>query len=1065
MVSKEKILEKIIACSPWDEKLASGIRAYGFQDPEKAWNGLISLANCVNFKKLYPLFFSRLLDLASRSHNADLALQNLEHFSEKFQDKDHLFTQLSESQNLLEALVFLFSGSQILTDSLLNEPSYVNWLSRPGTLTESKSKDILMRDFYEMAGGESFHNKDISSLLRRFKKREYIRIGLRDLLGNAELEETVRDISNLADVCLQIAYEKADKDLKNKYGLPSYEMEDGNWKVAEFAILGMGKLGGQELNYSSDIDLIYIYTSSHGETRPDPSQPGETTKITNHEYFSKLARQITKYINEITSEGSVFRVDLDLRPDGPSGEIASSLASCETYYQSWGRTWERQAHIKARVSAGSEELGKEFFTMMEPFIYRRSLDFKAIEEIKSMKNRIDQSLKANKGENIKLGFGGIREIEFIIQANQLLFGGRNRELRVRGSINALKVMQSKNIISGEDFLSLTEAYIFLRNLENRVQITFGLQTHKLPETVQDRAVLARKMRIEGKTAEDLADNLIKVYESHTSFVRKMFSELFAEKEKRDAAEAITKEWEQSRKGETFFSEEALASIPLIQDPGQAFRFLKVLREGSEFSHPSEKSIQEFNFILPKIISQCGQVPRPGKAIENLSRFVEATKARESFLSLFQENEKFLELLLILFGSSDLLSQILIKRPEFVDLLTNMDVIYKFKTSEKLSEDLNKYLSADSELDSKAIKLRWFKQAEEMRIGVRFLIKEADLEGTLADLSNLADVYLEAVFNIACEEVSRKSNQPVEGKFCVMGMGKLGGKELNFGSDLDVIFVYDGPEENSGLLYANISQLIYKLTSEMTEAGYAYKIDTELRPEGGAGVLVLSIEGYDRYFKTRARIWEQQAMVRARMVAGDREVGRRFLEVAHNFVFQDNFEYSSLIEISRLRERMELELAQEKTKGKNVKLGFGGIADIEFTMQILQLIHGKKNPRLRETNTVGALNLFVDHGMVDRVKADQAKENYLFLRRLECALRIIRETPTNSLPKDTLDLAQLARLMSYKGDDAGLLADALRKDYEKHTKQMRKYYRDTIGKLLRTGPRSPSGEENRDPLLN
>lgn len=1062
MVAKESIIEKIHNCQPWDDDLEAALKDFGFQNPSNSWQDFISLSQSANFKKLYPHFFPSLLQVSKRSHNADMALHNLERFAEKFSDKDHLFTQLAESKALFEALVFLFSGSQILTDSLLSEPSYVNWLSRPETLTQSKSKDLLMRDFYELAG-EDFHKKDISPLLRKFKKREYIRIGLRDLLGNVELMETVRDISNLADVCLQIAYEKADRELKKKYGSPSYEDADGNWKVSEFAILGMGKLGGQELNYSSDIDLIYIYTSSRGETRPDPSQLDSVIKISNHEYSTKLALQITKSLNEITSEGNVFRVDLDLRPDGPSGEIASSLASCEIYYQSWGRTWERQALIKARVAAGSEALGKEFFAMLEPFIYRRSLDFEAIEEIKSMKNRIDQSLKGKKSAkgNIKLGFGGIREIEFIIQAYQLLFGGRNKEMRIRGSLGALKILKEKNIIAEEDFLCLSEAYIFLRHLENRVQITFGLQTHRLPENEADLAVLARKMRIEGKTANELAINLMKEYESHTSFVGKMFAEQFAEKEKRDAAEAISREWEQAREGETLFSEETLASIPLISDPTQAFRFLKILRDGSAFSHPSEKSIQEFNFILPKIIKKCGQVPCPGIAIENLCRFVEATGARESFLNLFQENEKFLELLLILFGSSGLLSQNIIKRPELVDFLTDMDAIYRFKSPEKFSEELNRYLLKDSNLESKALTLRRFKQAEELRIGIRYLIKEADLEGTLLDLSNLADVFLQAAFRIACDELAQKSGHRVPEKFCVIGMGKLGGRELNFGSDLDVIFVYEESEEekppSEGLAshYSAVSQLFYKLTSEMTSVGYAYKIDTELRPEGGAGVLVLSIQGYERYFESRARIWEQQAMVRSRIVAGNREVGKKFMELIHDFVFQDNFEYASLIEISRLRERMELELAKEKTKGKNVKLGIGGLADIEFTMQILQLMHGKKNPRLRETNTLGALDMFVAHGMIDQNKADQLKKNYLFLRRLECALRIIRQTPTNHLPKDIRDLAQLARLMSYEGEDAGKLSESLLKDYERHTGQMRDYYRETIGRLLRTGPRSPS----------
>ena len=1058
MTSKENIIGQIHDCSPWHDLLAPCLMNYGFQEPSKTWKDLISLSHCANFKKLYPNFFSKLLEISLRSHNADLALHNLQSFSEKFLDKDHLFTQLSDSEGLLEALIFLFSGSQVLTDSLLSEPSYVNWLGLPGTLTKSKSKDILIRDFYEWEG---FDEKDFSALLRKFKKREYIRIGLRDLLGNVELMETVGDISNLADVCLQSAYEKANRDLQKKHGIPSYEDADGNLKVAEFAVLGMGKLGGQELNYSSDIDLIYIYTSSHGETQPGPSQPITGIKISNHEYFSKLARQITKYINEITSQGNVFRVDLDLRPDGPSGEITNSLASCETYYQSWGRTWERQAMIKARVSAGSEALGRKFFAMMEPFIYRCSLDFEAIEEIKSMKISINQSLKDKKSGNIKLGFGGIREIEFFIQAYQLLFGGRDKELRARGSLKALEVLKNKNIIVEEDYLCLSEAYIFLRHLENRVQITFGLQTHQLPENDADRVVLAKKMRLEGKTREELLVNLMKVYESHTSFVGKIYSEQFAEKEKREAAEKFSWEWEQSREGEILFSEEILASIPLIRDPIQAFRFLKVFRDGSAFSHPSEKSIKVFNFILPKIIDQCRRIPSPGAAIENLCRFVEATGARESFLNLFQENEKFLELLLVLFGGSGLLSQIIIQKPELVDLLTDMDAIYRFKTPEKITEDLDKELLAGTTLDEKSLILRRFKQAEELRIGVRYLIKEADLEGTLSDLSNLADVFLQAVFKLACEEVNQKSGDPVAKNFCIVGMGKLGSRELNFGSDLDVIFVYDEPEENDGTHYSAITQLIYKLTSEMTSAGYAYKIDTDLRPEGGAGVLVMSIGGYQHYFKTRARIWEQQAMVRSRVVAGNQEVGEKFMERVHDFVFKDDFEYSALIEISRMRERMELELAQEKTKGKNVKLGFGGIADIEFAMQILQLIHGKKNPSLRETNTIRALDMFVAQGMIDRSKASQAKENYLFLRRLECALRIIRETPTNNLTKEVRDLAQLARLMSYTGNEEDKLANALLEDYEKHTVQMREYYRETIGQLLRTGPRSSSAEGNKN----
>jgi|FLOH01.1.fsa_nt_gi [glutamine synthetase] adenylyltransferase / [glutamine synthetase]-adenylyl-L-tyrosine phosphorylase len=1054
MTLSAELTQRIHQRQPWDETLFATLQGFGLRDPENAWKDLVALASHAQFEKLYPDFFKVLLELISRSHNGDMALHNFERFSEKISDKDYLYTQLTESPALFVALVFLFSGSQILTDTLLKEPSYVDWLSLPETLANSKSKDMLMRDFYEMAG-EEFQSKNIFSALRKFKKREYIRIGLRDLLGKTDFKETVEDISNLADVCLQAAYEHADRELRKKYGVPVYQDANGDWKESEFAILGMGKLGGSELNYSSDIDLIYIYTSSLGETRPGSENNNPSiSSISNHEYFSKLALEISKSLNEITSEGNVFRVDLELRPEGKSGEIVNSLASCEIYYQSWGRTWERQALIKARVSAGSENLGKEFFEMIEPFIYRRSLDFEAIEEIKSMKHKINKSLKGKHSKgNIKLGFGGIREVEFFIQAYQLLLGGRDKSLRVRDSLGAMQTLCEKNILTKEDHDQLREAYIFLRNLENRVQITFGLQTYLLPDNETDLAVLARKMRIPGDSEKSLANNLMKEYENHTQFVGKMFAEQFVEKEKREAAETISSEWNRSRIGEEQFTEKRLAEIPFLPDAKRAYRFLESFRDGAQFSHPSIQSVQGFYSIIPKIFQQCTKVPSPDAAIENLCRFVEATGAKDSFLNLFQENEKFLELLLILFGSSGMLSQILVRRPDLVDVLTDRDSIYRFKLAEKIQEDLDRALKTSADIDSKSIVLRRIKQAEELRIGVRYLIKEADLAGTLEDLSNLADVFLETVYQIACDELEKKSGNRNFRDFCIIGMGKLGGHELNFGSDLDVLLVYDEgesepPPEGHSAYYSALSQLIYKLTSEMTPAGYAYKIDTELRPEGDGGGLVLSIQGYEKYFQSRARIWEQQALVRARFVAGNVEVGKKFIESAHKFVYQGKFEYGSLIEISRLRERMELELAKESTKGKNVKLGFGGLADIEFAVQILQLMHGKKFERLRQTNTLSSLQSFVSLGLVDQGLAEELQGSYLFLRNLECVLRIIRQTPTNTLPKDNEELAPVARLLGYEGDAVETLADALLADYERHTQQVRKHYRKTIGNLLR-----------------
>lgn len=1052
-----EIFQSIYKGQPCAAECQVVLKNCGFEDTEKAWKTLAVISQQADFSDLIPGFFPALFDFLSRSYNADLALTNLERFADKILDKNYLYTFLAENTGLLEALVVLFSGSQILTDTLLKEPAHFDWLKHPDILNKSRSLDALTRDFHELSQGE-YHSDKTPSLLRRFKKREYIRIGLRDLLAKADMQETVEDISNLADVCLQIAYEYADKICREKYGFPYYQDAEGNWEESEFTILGMGKLGGGELNFSSDIDLIYIYTSSKGETRAEETGNKSFVCISNHEYFTKLAQLITKTIHEITADGNVFRVDLDLRPEGRSGEIVNSLTSCEVYYQSWGRTWERQALIKARVCAGSIPLGEEFFSLLSPFIYRRSLDFSAIEEIKAMKNKINASIKNKKigRGDIKLGFGGIREVEFIVQAYQLLFGGKDKSLRVIPTLKIMRRLRECGYLTEEDHENLKQAYIFLRNLENRVQISFGLQTHVLPDDEAQLAVLARKMRLDGDNPTLLVERLMNEFDRHTQFVGNMFANLFIEKSRQKTAQIATREIERRSLKEELLSLEHLSKCGFT-DPKRVARFLTLLRDGPQFSHPTEKSIQDFYSVLPGVLELCKKVSMPDSAIDNLVRFLEASGARETYLSLFNSSEKFLELLLILFGSSDLLSNTLIKQPDLVDILLDLESIYRYKPPEKISAEWKRNLKTCKDLASKKIALRRFKHEEELRIGIRYLIKEADLMGTLADLSTLADLYLQIVTDLAFKELNEKSPHPLPHDFAIFGLGKLGGRELNFGSDLDVIFVYDEPVAQTKSLsdaelvahYVKVSQLIYELTSEMTPAGYAYKVDTDLRPEGNQGDLVLSVKGYEEYFKTRARIWERQAMTRVRFVAGNPELGEKFLKTAHEFTYRKKFEYGSLIEISRLRERMEKELARESKKGKNVKLGFGGLVDIEFTLQILQMMHGYQNPKLRYTNMPEIIKVVSAYGIMDQASAEKMLENYLFLRNLECALRIVKPSSSSNLPKDKNSLGALARLLGYEEAEVEKRADALMLDYDATTRRVREFYRKMMDTWLRT----------------
>lgn len=1045
--------------NPNTEKTNSFLSQFRFEEIERAKKVLQGLAQQANFQRLFPSFFPKVLGLIRQSYNPDAALLNFERFSQKIHDKDHLYSLLCGNHFLLEALVVLFSGSQVLTDTLLKNPGHFDWLKLPETLKKPKSKDALFRDFYSMAETDNFDDR-LPSLLRKFKQREYIRIGLRDLMGLAELKENVEDISNLADVCLQLGYEYADRSLKKKYGVPMHQNEQGEWQETEFSVFGMGKLGGKELNYSSDIDLIYLYESSHGNTQPGENGD-QAASITNHEYFTKLGQLLTKTINEITGEGAVFRVDLNLRPEGRSGEIANSLASSEVYYQAWGRTWERQALIKARVSAGSETLGKTFFKMIEPFVFRKHLDFAAIDEIKSMKQKIDQNLKQKRGEeqNIKLGFGGIREIEFVVQAYQLLFGGRFKDLRITNTLEALDQLQQKQFLNPEEYDCLKKAYIFLRRLENRVQMTFGLQTHSLPKKEKDIVILAKKMGFQSDVPNESISQFNLEMEQHTQFVGNFFANLLVDPAERESSQRHSPDKGTVVLDEKSFDEDLLRSYS-FPDPKRAFQFLKSLRDGPDFFHPTEKSVRNFYILLPKLLDAAIKTPMPNSSVENFVKFVEASHAREIFLGILLDNQRFLEILLTLFGSSDGLSNIIIRRPEYMDVIISNESIHRFQHPEKIYANLIQDLQKATTLDRKKTILRQFKKGEELRIGVRYLIRETDLIGTLTDLSTIADIFLRAALETAKEEIKKESFE--EGisevkNFAIFGLGKLGGNELNFGSDLDIIFVFDENEDaetnknqqTATTKYMRLAQTIYTLSTEMTFEGFAYKIDTNLRPEGNQGWIAHSIQGYENYFKARGRIWEQQAMTRARFIAGNENLGKNFIKMAQEFTYKPKLEYSSLIEIARLRERMEKEIAKEIKKGKNVKLGYGGLADIEFTVQILQLMHGYKSSQFRQTNTLAVLKAFATLGVLDHSTAEDLEKYYIFLRNLECALRVRDQSESSYLPKKAELQSSLAKLVGYKNLEGKNLANQMLEDYRETTSKVRDFYNKNLDALLRT----------------
>ena len=721
----EELTERVGKGEPFGDRSRDLLRDLRFLDPPAAWKNLGQIWGQANFSRLFPGFFPRFCQTCARSFDPDQALNNFERFSSCIYDKNYLYTILSQQLPVLESLLAIFSGSQFLTDFLLKDPSYFDQVIRQETTFRSRMKEELERDLSAFLASTRT-SQDLMKTVRRFKNREILRIGLRDLMRYGDLTETMEDLSNLADVCVQAILDFCLTELTSQYGRPIVEEEDSQ-TPCEFTVIGLGKLGGRELNFSSDIDLIYLYSSDKGATTGIPAARGERVNaISNHEFCTKLAQMITRYLNEITPEGQLFRVDLNLRPEGHSGDIANSLRSMEIYYESWGQTWERQVLIKARRVAGSENLFRQFLVMVNPFSFRKHLDFGALREIREMKEKINRDLAGRgAGEgHVKLGYGGIREVEFIVQAFQLIYGGRDRWLQQRNTLRALHRLSEKGYITYRDYADLSKAYSSLRELEHRIQIQQGRQTHEIPRAMRERAVLARKMGIEGESPEILSEELLTLYRFHTGNVRRVYDQLFsvlpegASEEEDDIALLL----------EGSASSGALETLRGrgFQMPERAFQNLQGLYQGPPFSHPSAANRAQMRRVISRLLACGPTLADPDFALNHLEKFVNTSGLRESLTAMLAERPLLLEHLLSLFASSEFLSSALMQNPELVDLVLEEIDQDRPVRKEELSLQLSRNLQDASTYEDKLEFLRVFKKAAELRIALRDLQGKHDL---------------------------------------------------------------------------------------------------------------------------------------------------------------------------------------------------------------------------------------------------------------------------------------------------------------------------------------------------
>ncbi|HSN90964.1 MAG TPA: bifunctional [glutamate--ammonia ligase]-adenylyl-L-tyrosine phosphorylase/[glutamate--ammonia-ligase] adenylyltransferase [Anaeromyxobacteraceae bacterium] len=938
-------------------------------------------------------------------------------------------------RELLETLVLLAGSSRLVPALLARNPRLLRragrspWLSRPRP--EADLQRLLSRAVRRLDPDdvESFHR-----LLRRVRAREVVRIALRDL-RRARVKEVTEELSALATACLDAAIRFHERRLRARHGPPAGNA--GREPGAGFCAIAMGKLGARELNFSSDVDLLYVYDRD-GETE------GERP-VTHFAYYAKLAELVTEAIAKPTEDGFVFRVDLNLRPDGQNGPIVNSLRAAEMYYQTFGRSWERNALVKARPGAGDLAVGEELLRTLEPFVWRRSLDLDVLSEIQAMKARIDARAGAEGREDLKLGRGGIREAEFFVSALQLLHGGRpeGKALRERAVIPALDRLLFAGIVPARDHDELADAYLFLRRAEHRVQMVDGAQTHRLPPA-GERLGLARSMGYATEAELEAALG------AHRERVARLFSGLLG-----TASDEVPLDPELALLADAQVEPERRREVAARRgfvEPDRAIAALDAMaRRRTPFSKMGDPA------AAVALVSDALGTPDPDQALSHLSDFAAALRSPAPYFKLLSERRRVARLLLSLFGTSDFLSKRFLRHPELIDMLLREDQVLLEKGKDTFRSELEERLAAidpslppDDLLEARLGEMRRYKNEEVLRIAIHDIAGTIDLPGVASQLTDLAEVSLERCLALA-EEEARARNAAPPGRLCVIGMGKLGGRELGYHSDLDLIFLYPscrgdeappvpplapaqphpagpalaaGPHER----YARLAQRLMAFLQMPLREGRLYQIDTRLRPSGNQGALVIGVEGFTRYHMAggeaspggvKSQLWERQALLRARHVAGDPVLFARVLEeVIVPVVYARQDPGVLAAEIRRMRERMEAELGKESTRGRNPKAGRGGLVDVEFAAQFLQLAHGHAHPTVRTGSTPVALVRLRQAGLLREADFEALSQGYDFLRRVELRLRIVHDFTTDHLPPRGPALLQLARRLGYGGPDPG-----------------------------------------------
>jgi len=837
-----------------------------------------------------------------------------------------------------------------------------------------------MQAFLDSQSEHITNEEILHGVLRNLRKQVILRLAIRDISNQADLTEVMSSMTELAEVTINFAlkYHESWLTQPNRFGLPKGEHSN---TTQHMLVVAMGKLGGGELNVSSDVDLIFVY--------PEDGETDGAKSISNHEFFARLGRKLIASLNDYTIDGYVFRVDMRLRPHGENSPLAISFPMLEEYFIKQGREWERYAWIKGRVIAGHANIEAESILMekiVRPFVFRKYLDFGAYESMRSLHAQLRKEVERREmHDNIKLGPGGIREIEFITQVFQLIRGGRDVDLCIRPTLSVLQRLQKKQQLPQQAVAELTQAYHFLRKLEHRLQYLDDQQTQTLPVNPADQNLIATAMGF-----SDYA-GFMQQLDIHRKNVTRHFELIFAAPRKSPTHDMLAYLW-RAETQDISQTEAATTQLSTMgfTEPAKISERLRLFYQGTFYHQLPESSRQQINTLVPMMIEAVAELPPVETTLERMLQLLERISPQTAYLALLLEHPHTLQRVAELVSISQWASDYLGRHPILLDELLRHDAPHPVPDWHALNNELIYQLNHVDNPKNDVVEwqmdvLRHFQHAQVFRLLV------TDLEGsllleTLSDhLTALADLMLDTVLNLAwCGLKKRHREEPA---FAIIGYGKLGGKELGYASDLDMIFLYEDDHPDAAEIYTKLGQSIDAWLTRHTSAGLLYETDLRLRPNGITGLLVSSMEAFAQYQREQAWVWEHQALTRARFVVGDKQVGAAFENTRKEILCKSRDLVQLKQEILRMREKM-LDVHPNPTTLFDIKHDRGSIIDVEFIVQYLVLGYAHQYPQLTgNIGNIALLKLAGELGLVPSEAAAKVRTVYREYRRLQHRLRL------------------------------------------------------------------------------